>query len=260
MRALDVLSAADLILAEDTRQTGKLLDAYDIKTPLTPYHDHNAAKRIPALLKKIASGGVLALVSDAGTPLVSDPGFRLARAVSEAGYNVVPLPGASALLAALVTGGLPSDVFTFAGFLPAKTAARRSALEGFLHASGTLIFFESPVRLAASLEDMQKVLGDRPAAIARELTKRYEETRRGTLSDLHAGVIANPPRGEIVVLVGGQTAERKWSAAEVDEALAARVPDVGVKSASSEIAQLAAWKKRDVYQRALKLPAAKDER
>jgi 16S rRNA (cytidine1402-2'-O)-methyltransferase len=254
LRALDVLSAADMILAEDTRQTRKLLEAYDINTPLTAYHDHNAAKRLPSLLEKLAGGAALALVSDAGTPLV----FRLARAASEAGHDVVPLPGASALLAALVTAGLPSDVFTFAGFLPAKSGARKAALTRFSQMSGTLIFFESPVRLAASLDDMLGVFGERPAAIARELTKRYEETRRGTLSELLAGVKSDPPRGEIVVLVGGQDEAAVWSEAEVDKALAARVPKAGVKSASAEIAALASWKKRDVYQRALKLPDPKD--
>ena len=188
LRALDVLAGADIILAEDTRQTRKLLDAYDIKTPLSAYHDHNAAKRIPALLEKLSEGAVIALVSDAGTPLVSDPGFKLARDAAQAGVNVVPLPGASAVLAALVTAGLPSDVFTFAGFLPAKSSARKTELTTLSTVPGTLILFESPGRLLSSLSDMLEVLGDRPAAIARELTKHYEETRRGPLSELIAGV------------------------------------------------------------------------
>ena len=256
VRALDVLSSADVILAEDTRQTRKLLDAYDIKTPLTPYHDHNAAKRIPALLDRLGEGAVMALVSDAGTPLVSDPGFRLARAAVEAGYDVIALPGASAVLAALVGAALPSDQFTFAGFLPAKKAARQTALSNLSRAAGTLIFFESPVRLAASLEDMLAVLGDRPAAIARELTKRYEETRRGQLSGLLAGVISDPPRGEIVVLIEGQRRGDIWTGADVDKALLALLAaDGGVKAASTEVAALSGWKKRDVYQRALGLKA-----
>lgn len=253
LRALDVLSGADIILAEDTRQTRKLLDAYDIKTPLSAYHDHNAAKRIPALLERLDSGAVIALVSDAGTPLVSDPGFKLARDAAEAGHKVVPLPGASAVLAALVTAGLPSDQFTFAGFLPAKSAARKTQLLALASVPGTLIMFESPGRLAASLADMLAVLGDRPAAVARELTKRYEETRRGTLSQLIASVKADAPRGEIVVLIGARADKGVWSAADIDAALIEAAPSQGVGRAAAAIAQLSGWKKRDVYQRALAL-------
>lgn len=253
LRALDVLSGADLILAEDTRQTRKLLDAYDIKTPLSAYHDHNAAKRIPALLEKLEGGAVIALVSDAGTPLVSDPGFKLARDAAEAGLKVVPLPGASAVLAALVTAGLPSDVFTFAGFLPAKSSARKTELTKLSTLPGTLIVFESPGRLAASLSDMLEVLGDRPGAIARELTKHYEETRRGLLSELIEGAKAQPPRGEIVVLISAREDSGVWNEAEIDAALIEAAPTQGVGRASAAIAQMSGWKKRDVYQRALTL-------
>ena len=253
LRALDVLLGADIILAEDTRQTRKLLDAYDIKTSLSAYHDHNAAKRIPALLERLDSGAVIALVSDAGTPLVSDPGFKLARDAAEAGHKVIPLPGASAVLAALVTAGLPSDEFTFAGFLPAKSSARKTQLTKLSAVPGTLIVFESPARLAASLADMREVLGDRPAAIARELTKRYEETRRGTLSQLISSVEADAPRGEIVVLIGAAPDKGVWSEADIDAALTEAAPSQGVGRASAAIAQLSGWKKRDVYQRALKL-------
>ena len=253
LRALDVLGGADLILAEDTRQTRKLLDAYDIKTPLSAYHDHNAAKRIPALLERLDDGAVIALVSDAGTPLVSDPGFKLARDAAEAGVNVVPLPGASAVLAALVTAGLPSDVFTFAGFLPAKYAARRAELEALSRVPGPLILFESPARLEKSLIDIQAILVDRTAAIARELTKRYEETRRGMLSELIESVKADPPRGEIVVVIGASDASEIWSEAELDKALAEAVARDGVSRASGELAKVSGWKKRDIYKRALSL-------
>lgn len=253
LRALDVLGAADIILAEDTRQTKKLLSAYEITTPLSAYHDHNAAKRIPALLARLAAGEVIALVSDAGTPLVSDPGFKLTRDAAAAGHKVVPLPGASAVLAALVTAGLPSDIFTFAGFLPAKSAARKAALEGLSAAPGTLILFESPARVLASLKDMKAVLGERPAALARELTKHYEETRRGTLSELIISAAEDPPRGEIVVVIGAAEQGTRWSAEQVEGALAAAVPEQGVGRASAEIAAMSGWKKRDVYQRALSL-------
>ena len=253
LRALDVLSGADIILAEDTRQTRKLLDAYDIKTPLSAYHDHNAAKRIPSLLARLDEGAVIALVSDAGTPLVSDPGFKLARDAAAAGHKVVPLPGASAVLAALVTAGLPSDQFTFAGFLPAKSSARKSDLAALSQLPGTLILFESAARLAASLKDMLEVLGDRPAAVARELTKRYEETRRGSLSELIESLAVDPPRGEIVVLIGAEQNSGIWSAADIDAALIEAAPSQGVGRAAAAIAQMGGWKKRDVYQRALAL-------
>ena len=253
LRALDVLSGADIILAEDTRQTRKLLDAYDIKTPLSAYHDHNAAKRIPALLEKLEGGAVIALVSDAGTPLVSDPGFKLARGAADAGLKVVPLPGASAVLAGLVTAGLPSNVFTFAGFLPAKSSARRTELTKLSTVPGTLILFESPGRLLSSLADMLDVLGNRSAAIARELTKHYEETRRGLLSELIEGAKAEPPRGEIVVLIGASEDSGVWTESEIDAALIEAAPSQGVGRASTAIAQMSGWKKRDVYKRALTL-------
>ena len=253
LRALDVLAGADIILAEDTRQTRKLLDAYDIKTPLTAYHDHNAAKRIPSLLKKLEDGAVMALVSDAGTPLVSDPGFKLARDAAAAGHKIIPIPGASAVLAGLVSAGLPSDSFTFVGFLPAKSAARKAELEKLAAVPGTLITFESAGRLAASLADMLTVLGDRRAAVARELTKHYEETRRGTLSELIQSVSNDAPRGEIVVLIGAREGGDVWSEAQVDAALVSAVAEHGVSRASAEVADMAGWKKRDVYQRALTL-------
>lgn len=253
LRALDILSGVDLILAEDTRQTIKLLSAYDIKTPLSAYHDHNAAKRIPGLLAKLEEGASIALVSDAGTPLVSDPGFKLARDAIAAGHKVIPVPGASALLAGLVVSGLPSDVFSFIGFLPPKSSARKAMLETLRAIPGTLVFYESGPRLAACLEDMKDVLGDRTGAIARELTKHYEETRRGDISTLIESIKSDPPRGEIVVLIGASEAGELWSEADVDSGLKDAIPEMGLKRASNHIAELSAWSKRDVYKRALEI-------
>ena len=253
LRALDTLRAADIILAEDTRQTRKLLDAYDIKTPLSPYHDHNAAKRVPGVIKELEGGKIVALVSDAGTPLVSDPGFKLVHAAIEAGIEVFPLPGASAVLAGLVKSGLPSDRFMFAGFLPPKSGARKTALEEFTSIRATLIFFETGPRIAACLKDMQEVLGERDVVLTRELTKRYEEARHGSFENLIDSVKAEPPRGELVLLVGPPQMSERWSEEEVVSALNVQIADLGVKRASAEIASLCGWPKRDVYQLALKL-------
>ncbi|MEO0608177.1 MAG: 16S rRNA (cytidine(1402)-2'-O)-methyltransferase, partial [Pseudomonadota bacterium] len=185
LRAVDTLAQADEILAEDTRVARRLLDAYSIRAKLSPYHDHNGAKRRPEIIDKLENGGAIALISDAGTPLVSDPGWKLARAALDAGQRVYPLPGASALLAGLVASGLPSDRFMFCGFLPPKSGARKKAAAEFISVPGTLIFYETGPRLAESLRDLADVLGGgREAAMARELTKLFEETRRGTLSSL----------------------------------------------------------------------------
>lgn len=253
LRALDVLRSADVILAEDTRQTRKLLDAYDIETPLTAYHDHNAAKRIPGILTRLDAGQIVAQVSDAGTPLVSDPGFKLVRAAAEAGHLVVPIPGASALLAGLVVAGLPSDRFLFAGFLPAKKSVRRRELAELAMVRASLVFFESPGRVGDCLADLKDALGDRPAILARELTKKFEETRRGTLSDLLESIQDDPPRGEIVLVVGPPDTNASWTESDVDKALLDCLADMGVKHASQHVAELAGWKRRDVYQRALSL-------
>lgn len=253
LRALDVLSGADIILAEDTRQTQKLLNAYDIKAKLTAYHDHNAAKKIPSVIEALDAGKIVAQVSDAGTPLVSDPGFKLVRAAVADGHNVIPVPGASALLAGLTSAGLPTDKFMFAGFLPNKSAARQRALEAFETVNATLVFFESPARVENSLADMQQVFGNRPAALARELTKRYEETRRGTLSELTESCRTDPPRGEIVVIVGPPDEDAGWNEAEIDKALLVHMDEMGSKRAAAHVAKLSGWAKRDVYQRTLEL-------
>ena len=253
LRALDTLRAADIILAEDTRQSRKLLEAYTIDTPLSPYHDHNAAKRVPGVIKDLKSGKIVALVSDAGTPLVSDPGFKLVRAAVEAGIDVFPLPGASAVLAGLVKSGLPSDKFMFAGFLSPKSGARKTALEEIASVKATLIFFETGPRIAACLEDMSEILGPRDVALTRELTKRYEEARYGSFEDLIVSVKADIPRGELVVLVGPPKSGDRWSEDEVIAALNVQIPELGVKRASAEIAAQCSWPKRDVYKLALTL-------
>ncbi|MEP1229226.1 MAG: 16S rRNA (cytidine(1402)-2'-O)-methyltransferase [Litorimonas sp.] len=253
LRALDVLSSADHILAEDTRVSAKLLNAYNIKAKLSAYHDHNVATRIPEALKELKAGKTLALISDAGTPLVSDPGFKLVRAAIEAGIEVIPLPGASAVLAGLVKSGLPSDRFLFAGFLPPKSAARKTALQEIINLRATLVFFETGKRIKSALTDIQTVLGSRQIVIARELTKHYEEARHGTIAQMMTSVEDDPPRGEIVLLIGPPETDRHWDEAQIMTALQDAVAEQGVKRASADIAQMSGWPKRDVYQLALKI-------
>ena len=257
LRGLDVLRSADHVYAEDTRNSIKLLRAFGLTRSLSAYHDHNAAEMAPRLIAKIQAGESVALISDAGTPLISDPGYRVARACAAAGLPIRALPGASAPLAALSTAALPSDKFFFAGFLPPKSDARRTALSELSAIPGTLIFFETGPRIAASLKDMKDILGDREAAVARELTKTYEETRRGTLSELMESVTTDAPRGEIVVLVGPPDGEDDvWDEARLDAALKAAIPERGVKRAANEIAALSGHNRREVYARALRLKDA----
>jgi 16S rRNA (cytidine1402-2'-O)-methyltransferase len=252
LRALATLAAADLVACEDTRVTRILTDRYGITTPLIAYHDHNAARQRPKLLAALAEGKVVALVSDAGTPLVSDPGYRLVNAALAAGHSVVPVPGASAVLAALVASGLPSDAFLFGGFLPSKPSARRRRLGDFAATPATLIFFESPHRLAASLADMVVVLGAaRACAVVRELTKTFETVRRDTLGELAAGfAAAPPPKGEVVVAVGPPEPGEP-DAADVDTLLLELLADHPVRAASAEAAARTGLSRRELYQRAL---------
>lgn len=253
LRALATLASADLIACEDTRVTRVLLDRYGIRTPLLAYHEHNAEAQRPRLLAALAEGKAVALVSDAGTPLVSDPGYRLVAEAIAAGHPVVPVPGASALLSALVTAGLPTDTFLFAGFLPPKTAARQKRLAGLKGIPATLVFYESPHRLAESLADMAAVLGDRKAAVARELTKTFEEVRRGGLESLAAAYADAPtPKGEIAVVVAPPD-ETAPEAADVDALLLGLIPEKGVKGAADEAAALTGLSRRDLYRRALEL-------
>lgn len=256
LRALDILGGVEEVLAEDTRVASKLMSAYGVKARLSPYHDHNGAERRPGLLKRLGEGARIALISDAGTPLVSDPGWKLVHEALEAGVKVWPVPGASALLAGLVASGLPSDRFLFAGFLPPKQGARRSAIETLRAVPATLVFYESGPRLAETLADLSAVLGRREAAVARELTKLFEETRRGSLAELAAHYEkAGPPRGEIVLLVGPPT-EDAASAADVDAALKVALSEMATKAAAAAVAEALGLPKREVYQRALQLKAA----
>jgi 16S rRNA (cytidine1402-2'-O)-methyltransferase len=202
LRGLAVLARADLIAAEDTRHSRKLLSHFGIRGELTPYHEHNAAKERPRLLARIRAGFAVALISDAGTPLVSDPGYKLVREALEAGLQVTSVPGPSAALAALTSAGLPTDTFLFAGFLPPKGGQRRKRLEGLKPVPATLIFYETASRLAATLADMAEVFGAREAAIAKELTKLHESVARGTPAELAAALASTELKGEFVVLVG----------------------------------------------------------
>jgi len=254
-RALDVLRRCDLILAEDTRVAAKLLNAYGVKKRVERYDDHAEDSRTAEIIEKLKAGARIALVSDAGTPLVSDPGYRLVTAAAEEDLRVIPIPGASAVLAALAVCGLPTDRFLFAGFTPAKAAARRSFLEEFAAIRATLVFYETGPRLAASLADMAAVLGDRPAAVCRELTKLYETCIRGSLKALAADPRLDAPRGEIVVVIGpGEDAVATET--DVNRALADALTRQGPSAAAAEVAKALGLPKRDLYRRALDLKGA----
>lgn len=258
-RALATLASADAVIAEDTRVTKTLLAHYGIATPLVTYHEHNAAVMRPHLIARLKTGAALALVSDAGTPLVSDPGFKLVAEALAENIEVVPIPGPSAVLAALVVAGLPTDRFFFEGFLPPRSAARRQRIAELAAIPGTLVFFESPRRLAEVLEDLAAVLGGRPAAIARELTKHYETVRRGSLPDLAAALAAEaPPKGEIVLLVGPPDAAAPEVATEdLDAKLVRALETLSVKDAASVVSAETGQPRRKVYARAVELSAAR---
>jgi len=255
LRALDILAAADVIACEDTRVTEKLMSRYGLAGQRLAYHEHNAERMRPLLIEKLKAGAVVALVSDAGTPLISDPGFKLVRAAIAEGIAVTTLPGASAALAALVLSGLPSDRFFFQGFLPPKEAARRRVLGEIAKLRATLIVYETGPRLAATLADMAELLGDRPASVARELTKLYEELHRGGLAALAAHyATAGAPKGEIVIVVGGvdeAAARAAITDDELDAALDAALATMSVKDASAAVAEATGRPRREVYQRAL---------
>lgn len=255
LRALDILGAVDRVYAEDTRVARKLLDAYGLKPKLFSYHDHSAEAARDLILEALGAGESVALISDAGTPLISDPGFKLARAVIAAGHRVFPIPGASALLAGLVVAGLPTDQFFFAGFLPPKQHARREALEALAAIDASLVFYESGPRLAESLADMAATLGDRPAAVARELTKMFEETRRDTLAALAAHYAeAGGPKGEIVVIVGPPL-QGEISDEALDAFLRQALTQGGVKDAAAAAAETLGVSRKRAYARALELKA-----
>ena len=259
LRALEVLAGADLIACEDTRVTRKLIDRYGITTPLTPYHDHNAAQVRPQLLARMDGGGALALASDAGTPLVSDPGYKLVRAAHAAGLTVTALPGPSAVLAALTISGVPSDRFFFEGFLPAKEGQRRSRIAELKRIPATLVLFESGPRVAAALADLAAGLGAREAAICRELTKLHEEVRRGDLATLARDLAAAPePRGEIVLVIAPPDTREGEAKGQLDQLLRNALGRHSVKDAVAEIAAVTGLSRREVYQRALALSSERD--
>jgi 16S rRNA (cytidine1402-2'-O)-methyltransferase len=259
LRALDTLKAADLIAAEDTRVTAKLLAIHGIAKPLIPYNDHNGARQRPGLIARIQSGAAVALVSDAGMPLVSDPGYKLVRAVLAEGLAATAVPGPSAALTALALSGLPSDRFLFAGFLPVKPGPRAQVLEEFKNLSASLILFESAPRLAESLAAIAAVLGPRPAAVARELTKLHEEVRRGSLPELAAHYAeAGAPKGEVTLVIGPPLAEAT-ATARIDAALDAALAFMPVKAAAQMIADLTGEARKDVYARALERKKARPD-
>lgn len=252
LRALDVLSGCDLLLAEDTRVTGKLLAAYGLSKTMLRYDEHAAERARPKIMAALEAGQSVAQVSDAGTPLVSDPGFRLVKDVIAAGHRVFPIPGPSAALAALTLAGLPTDRFLFAGFPPPKSGARRTFLAEVANVPATLIFYESGPRLRASLTDMAAVFGDREAAVARELTKLFETTVRGPLSALAEDPRLDGPKGEIVILVGpGQ--QQASTAEDADSALSEALTRLPPGEAASEVAKALGLNRRDLYRRAMAL-------
>src|SRR5436190_15549428 len=254
VRALEVLAAADLIACEDTRVTRKLLDRYGITSPLSSYHEHNAAQARPRLLARLGEGAAIALVSDAGTPLVSDPGYKLVREARASGASVTAGPGASAVLAAVTLSGLPSDRFFFEGFLPAKETARRARIAELKRIPATLILFETGARIAGSLADLAAGFGAREAALCRELTKLHEEVRRGDLTTLaREAAQASEPRGEMVIVVASPEPQAEVTAVDLDSLLRQALGRVSLKEAVAEVAAVTGASRREVYQRALAL-------
>ena len=253
LRALETLAAADVLACEDTRVTRVLLDRYGIRQRPVAYHEHNAGEAGPKLIAALAEGRSVVLVSDAGTPLVSDPGFRLVEQAIAAGIRVVPIPGPSAVLAALTASGLPSDAFLFAGFLPVKDGQKKTRLAELATVPATLIFFESPRRLAETLAAMAQVLGDRPAAIGRELTKTFEEMRTGTLATLAAHYAEAPtPKGEIVICVGPPS-ERVDAPEDIARLLTSLAAEMPASKAAAEAARMTGQPKQALYRRLLEL-------
>lgn len=254
LRALQTLAGVDLIACEDTRVSRKLLEHYGIATPTTAYHDHNAAAVRPALLKRIADGAAIALISDAGTPAISDPGYKLVREARESGLAVTAIPGASSVLTALVASGLPTDRFLFEGFLPAKAMQRRDRIAELSRFPASLVLFEGGSRVAATLTDLAAGFGEREAAICRELTKLHEEVRRAPLPALaqhYAGDAET--RGEFVIVIAPPGEAAVPDADDVDGLIRAALARVSVKDAVGEIVAATGLPRRDVYQRALEL-------
>jgi len=257
-RAREILARAEIVLCEDTRVTGRMLERFGIRRPLESYHEHNAARVRPRILARLRGGASVALVSDAGTPAISDPGYRLVREAREAGIPVRAVPGPSAVIAALSVAGLPTDRFFFAGFLPPRAGARHRVLEELRGVRATLVFFEAPHRIAETLRDVLQVLGDREAAIARELTKIHEEVRTGRIAQLLARIEAEgPPKGEMVLLVGPPQAAEWLPPDELEAALDEALARLSVRDAAAEIARRFGIPKREAYRMALERSRAR---
>jgi 16S rRNA (cytidine1402-2'-O)-methyltransferase len=250
LRALRVLREADLIACEDTRQTRKLLDHFNIPKPTLSYHEHNEAARAAELAEKLAGGVNIALVSDAGTPLVSDPGYRLVKAAIAAGAPVIPIPGPSAILSALAASGLATDSFRFCGFLPPKQGQRRKALEALRQEAGTIVFYEAPHRLMEALVDIEAIMGERPVVVARELTKLHEEFLRGSVAEIRRQLAARPSiKGEITLLIGKPGAIQADPASAVEEVRELEQAGVARMEAVKRVAKARGIPKRELYRR-----------
>ena len=253
-RAIRILREASLIAAEDTRHTGKLLKHFEIETQLTSYFEHNKLNKLDFILEKLSTGDV-ALVSDAGTPAINDPGYELVRAALASNFDVVPVPGPSAPIAALAVSGLPTDSFLYLGYLPNKTSERYKRLQEISNAPYTLIFFESPYRIVESLEDILSILGDRPICVAREMTKMFEEYWRGDVSGAAEYFKSQPARGEFTLVIEGKTKDEseKWTEDELLKAIRKGLKsDIPVKSISVELAEQSGWNKKEVYRLIIK--------
>jgi 16S rRNA (cytidine1402-2'-O)-methyltransferase len=267
LRALETLAGVDIVACEDTRITRRLMERYGISALLKPYHEHNAALARPKILQRLAQGASIALVSDAGTPLISDPGFKLVREVCAAGHAVITLPGASSVLAALALAALPTDRFFFEGFLPTREMARRARLTELAQIDATLVLFESGNRVQATLADLAGIMGERCAAICREMTKMHEEVRRGPLSELARSAEALETRGEFVLVIGPPATDAQIMAADdLDELLRAQLRRASVRDAVAHAVELSGRPRREIYARALELArevntetAAKDD-
>jgi len=255
-RALEILGGVDLIACEDTRRTGAMLAAHTVRKPLLSYFEHNEERRIPELIARLKGGARIALVTDAGTPGISDPGFRLVRAAHHAGLRIAPIPGPSAMAAALSIAGIPTDRFVFEGFMPARGAARRRLLDELASERRTIVVYEAARRLAETLGELAEALGaEREAAVVREMTKTYEETARGTLGELAARFAAREALGEVTLVIAGAAAARPARAAiEVEMLVEA---GLSLKDASALVARIEGTSRREVYQRALRARASR---
>ena len=254
IRALSTLAAAETVLCEDTRTSGKLMERFAIRTKLSPYHEHNAQKARPAILERLKQGATIALISDAGMPLVSDPGYRLVKEAAEQGIPVTACPGASAVLTGLALSGLPTDRFLFAGFVPQKAGERKRLFDDFAKLKATLIFFESPHRIVDTLRDLETALPGRAVAVTRELTKLHEEVLRGTAQEI-AGILGERPsvKGEITLLVGPPTEDEVVPEEDIESAIAAALQSMPASKAASEVARRFNLNRSDIYQRILAL-------